>query len=780
MYENTKKNLFIKATAGSGKSSTLLECLRRTPPAKKKLFLAFNKSIAEELKTKVPEGTEAATFHSKCLKTLLQNIRIKFRLNENKVFQLCKKNFDFSGIPEKQVSRYIMELQEIWAQMRLNLLVDFSKDIPLICIEKDFDFQERMISDIEELSRLWEKGIKNISVGEFQMDFVDMLWIPYNHLKEEDFPKYDVVFIDEGQDLNVLQRELCLLFKKPRGRFAIVGDDKQCQPAGTKVLMDDGTKKNIEDIEVGDVVVSYEYRHDNCFVGNYERIKEKSLDYYQKLHENSKSKVLQVEKREYHGPIFKLTAGDLVSHYSPNHICYVRWKNDIKNKYALYLMQKGNWFRLGITPYSVGNKHTGGLSFRFNCEDADRLWLLDLYDDKKEARLNEMFYSYTYGIPQTIFVCREQNDSIIGQEGINKFFDRFETTLYEKARELLTVFKRRFDCPFLRKNKEDSRWKTGVSYMFNTYACNIFPSLMQIITYEGFNYNKTSNGVRAKPVYKDIDKWEEISYHGDLYSLEVGWNQNYVADGILTHNCIYGFQGSSVNNFWTFQRMENTITLPLSITYRCAKRIVEEAKTVFPNEIEAAPNAIEGIVRRGDLGEAESGDFVLCRNNMPLVEAFIYFLKRKKKAVIKGKDFGEALLFVLNKISDIKDLDALLEEKLKDLMSRGIPRGAAINNASYIALEEKCIILKLLYTQYNSLMVLQNIIAELFTDNTSEGIILCTCHKSKGLEADRVFFLNADLIPSPRATTEKALYGEKCLKFVAITRARNELIYCSI
>ena len=52
-----------------------------------------------------------------------------------------------------------------------------------------------------------------------------------------------------------------------------------------------------------------------------------------------------------------------------------------------------------------------------------------------------------------------------------------------------------------------------------------------------------------------------------------------------------------------------------------------------------------------------------------------------------------------------------------------------------------------------------------------------TCHKSKGLEARRVFFYQKELIPSPYATSQQMLYAEKCLYYVAVTRAKESLIY---
>lgn len=243
--------------------------------------------------------------------------------------------------------------------------------------------------------------------------------------------------------------------------------------------------------------------------------------------------------------------------------------------------------------------------------------------------------------------------------------------------------------------------------------------------------------------------------------------------------CIYSFTGSSVNNFKLLQNLPNTVTLPLDITYRCAKNIVKEAQTVFSTGIEASSNAIEGIVRKGDITEAQTGDFILCRNNLPLVEVFIKLLEQGKKSTIKGKDFGEALCRLLEKIKNIEDLNILKEEKLDSLMKKGLSYNTALMNPAYISLVEKCVILKRLYSIWKSVEELNDCIKKIYTEDV-EGIILSTIHKSKGLESDRVFFLNPDLIPSTYVKSQEALYSEWCLKFVAITRARKELIYCSI
>ena len=73
---------------------------------------------------------------------------------------------------------------------------------------------------------------------------------------------------------------------------------------------------------------------------------------------------------------------------------------------------------------------------------------------------------------------------------------------------------------------------------------------------------------------------------------------------------------------------------------------------------------------------------------------------------------------------------------------------------------------------------LKNLISNIFSDDV-KVIVLSTIHKSKGLENEVVFFLCPSLIPSKYATTDWMIIQELNLKYVAITRAKSELIYVS-
>ena len=66
------------------------------------------------------------------------------------------------------------------------------------------------------------------------------------------------------------------------------------------------------------------------------------------------------------------------------------------------------------------------------------------------------------------------------------------------------------------------------------------------------------------------------------------------------------------------------------------------------------------------------------------------------------------------------------------------------------------------------------------TIDDSEAITLCTIHKSKGLEANVVYILNEFLIPSKFAKSSVQLEQEQNLKYVARTRAKEEMYYLNI
>jgi superfamily I DNA/RNA helicase len=70
---------------------------------------------------------------------------------------------------------------------------------------------------------------------------------------------------------------------------------------------------------------------------------------------------------------------------------------------------------------------------------------------------------------------------------------------------------------------------------------------------------------------------------------------------------------------------------------------------------------------------------------------------------------------------------------------------------------------------------LLRVIDDLF-DERRAGVTLATIHKSKGLEADRVYWLNASQCPAQWAKQDWQKQQERNLCYVAATRAKRELV----
>lgn len=241
---------------------------------------------------------------------------------------------------------------------------------------------------------------------------------------------------------------------------------------------------------------------------------------------------------------------------------------------------------------------------------------------------------------------------------------------------------------------------------------------------------------------------------------------------------IYGFNGTGETSFDWFKGFQKTKVLPLSVSFRCSKNVIENAQKIVP-EIKALENAPDGDVRDGNvLEEAKSGDFILCRTTRPLVVLFFKFLLKQKKATIKGSDIGIKLVDLIGKNKTIDELIDHWTHHMKtfreDLKKEGIldPR----NHSGYSTLNDSVETLLFMARLSDGINDLKNKIKQIFTDQI-EGIVLSTVHKIKGLESKRVFIVRPDLLPMKINTRGWQYQQEKNLEYVAYTRAIEELIF---
>lgn len=773
------ENLLIEAYAGAGKTTVLVEIAKMLPKDKDITFLAFNKHIQLELKDRLPENVRCYTTYGLGMGAIKRKYGDKIVFDEFKVDKIITKKSKSWGLENEfsnheDIFTYLYDLKKLvnYCRASLSLTLD---SIPYL-IEK-YDVNLNKTEDIKRTLKILDVMVNDRTT----YDFTDMIFLPAIDNSIWMFPQ-DYVAVDEYQDLNRCQIKLIeKIIRKdkitgsPTGRLFAVGDKHQCQPANTKILMSSGEEKNIEDIIIGDKVASYNGHQKGYYVGcnpNHNWSDKKITQFGVNIDNTS--------KRFYKGDLISIKSNNKTSKYTPNHKCMVRIEKSSKYKHMLYVMEKNGLFRIGIV--SIWGVNNSFASNRSKQEDANKMWILKVYDNKSEAYYNEQYYSIMYSIPQLIFNYRDQV-GIVNQEIIDKFYNRFDKLEFKnRAESLLKFFKKDYLYPFWEKH-------TGCyfskEHMFELHACNILPELMEMILYDDNNFrilnDKKHNMKAILPTYSKIEELKYEHYEGYVYSLEVKKHEVYVADGILTHNSIYSFNCSDSQSFTNFEKYPNTKVLPLSYSFRCAKNIIANANSLV-KEIKALDTAPDGIVRHNGnvLKEAETGDFVLCRTTMPLVKLFFSFLVDHKKAVIKGSDIGINLIEMIGKTTDIQALKTHWTNEVikfkQALYGKGILNPS--EHSGYVSLEDKVTVLLFLAQITNTINELKQKITFIFSDDVNgRGIILSTVHKAKGLEADKVFIIRPDLLPMKTVRKPWQVIEERNISYVALTRAKLELAY---
>ncbi len=252
---------------------------------------------------------------------------------------------------------------------------------------------------------------------------------------------------------------------------------------------------------------------------------------------------------------------------------------------------------------------------------------------------------------------------------------------------------------------------------------------------------------------------------------------------------IYGFTGADSDSMELLKKATNATTLPLNVTRRCPRTVVEQAKRLVP-DFTAHAEAPEGICRSTGYNMLEKenlgkNDAVLCRNTAPLVTLAYQLISKGIACRVEGREIGTGLIKLARRWK-IRTLDQLLN-KLDDHLARQTAKFMSKGQeyrVQAITDQVEClrvIINRCLIQKKNAIDDLVRDIESMFGD-TKPGeqpkvLTLSTVHKSKGREWTRVYLLGrAKFMPSPYAKKDWQMEQERNLEYVAITRAMSELI----
>jgi len=245
-----------------------------------------------------------------------------------------------------------------------------------------------------------------------------------------------------------------------------------------------------------------------------------------------------ISDRPFQGDLVVIETMESRTRVTPEHRVRVRFDESFYGSFAVYLMRRGPWLRIGmcrsvgIAPYK-----SGGVSGRLASEKADAGWILGLYRTKKEALVAEATIQARYGITGLTFEdTRLLKDfsiadlhkvhSIISDEACHMRADRLFRD-FGLLKEWPLYFRRR-------GQRRDGRMSAMHGYWFETAAANLISGYMRVpvALLNEFRYN-------ARPRHLIATVTRE-PYSGPVYGIDVPPHRFYVSGGAIVHNSAKG------------------------------------------------------------------------------------------------------------------------------------------------------------------------------------------------------------------------------------------------
>ena len=220
--------LVVRARAGTGKTTTIIEGVNRAADEGAILLCAFNKRIAEELNTRITNPhAEAKTLHALGYAAIrLQWSYIRVAEGSTRADSLT------SQVVLPQVPRPICRLVSLLHTKGREMVPTTATVGVLRELAFFFDYvpdeswePQGYTVDYVATAALaaMERAATEEAPRATGIDFADMVYLPL--VRHWLTPVYELVVVDEAQDMTLAQLEIAQ--RVCRGRFCVVGDDRQ-------------------------------------------------------------------------------------------------------------------------------------------------------------------------------------------------------------------------------------------------------------------------------------------------------------------------------------------------------------------------------------------------------------------------------------------------------------------------------------------------------------------------------------------------------------------------
>lgn len=671
--------VLILAGAGSGKTRVLthriahmVEDLNIAPY--NILAITFTNKAAKEMKDRVraligecAENMWISTFHSTCVKILRREIdkigyKSSFTIYDSSDQKtLVKECMKTVNINDKDISE-----QEIIS--KIGKAKDRMQTARSFKLENESNFRENKIADVYEM---YQKRLKENNA----LDFDDLIFKTVELFKSNPETlefyqrKFKYIMVDEYQDTNGAQYELVKLLASKYKNICVVGDDDQCLVEGTMVSTEN------KDVEIEKLMKEDLVR---VASGNGETSLLKISDINKKKYCGKIVKITTKNNRVIKATPNHISFGK-ISLEEDKYYVYLMYKSgfgyrigqtssvrsrDDRDASGLAIRLNGEqadkmWIikvchtkgdatyyeqyysvKYGI-PTVVFNSR--GRNITISQEQIEKMFKeIDTINAAEKLMEDEFLYNeYPHHLSNAVIrgdsIRKRVNLSFFGgkksvQRGIyshriglnssgddskNKFIEagfnvrdgqrntyRVETerALYDEAEEFarkLSMVEENFEIVKKAKLSNDK------SFMFMPIGS--FKPGMSIAIQDN------------EKIEEDIVISVELEdYDGYVYDLNIDNARNYIANGIVVHNCIYQWRGADIKNILDFEKdYPDAKVIKLEQNYRSKGNILNAANVVIVNNSNRKSKALRTEQELGSkikvyraYSDSDEGDFV--------------------------------------------------------------------------------------------------------------------------------------------------------------------------
>lgn len=211
-------NLIIEAVAGSGKTTTIVEAMRFVA-ASKPLFVAFNKSIATALESRIPPGSEAKTLNALGHRVVSKRFP-RAKLDQWKVHNLIRRQ----GMKSQDDVRAAVSLVSFAKNCAIGITSEPSPDWFYDTLA--LSDAALTVSNVDSVARAARRAFEQSLDCTDIFDFDDQVYQPINH-NLNPYERYDCIFVDEAQDLSPINHLALVAASSAGSRIIAVGDSHQ-------------------------------------------------------------------------------------------------------------------------------------------------------------------------------------------------------------------------------------------------------------------------------------------------------------------------------------------------------------------------------------------------------------------------------------------------------------------------------------------------------------------------------------------------------------------------